>query len=85
MIIDKTEKLSNLDFTKYEDSKVCLEKRLSKKLHHIETSHLTCNADQLIGFYMIQVFTELNTNNIFLMMRIRKGFSEVLWHKTSIF
>ena len=78
MIIDKTEKLSNLDFTKYEDSKVCLEKRLSKKLHHIETSHLTCNADQLIGFYMIQVFTELNTNNIFLMMRIRKGFSEVL-------
>ena len=78
MIIGKTEKLSNLDFTKYEDSKVCLEKLLSKKLHHIETSHLTYNADQLIGFYMIQVFTELNTNNIFLMMRISKGFSEVL-------
>ena len=85
MIIGKTEKLSNLDFTKYEDSKVCLEILLSKKLHQIETSHLTCNADQLIGFYMIQVVTELNANNIFLMMRISKGFSEVLRHEAPIF
>ena len=36
----------------------CSETPFSKKLYYIETSHLTCNANQLTGFYMIRVFTK---------------------------
>ena len=36
---------------------VYLDIPFSKNSHHIETSQLMCNAYQLTGFYMIQVFT----------------------------
>ena len=39
-------------------SEVNWEKPFSKNLYHKETSQLTCNSNWLIGFYMIQAFTE---------------------------
>ena len=37
---------------------VCSAIPFSKNSCHIETSQLICKANQLFGFYMIQVFTE---------------------------
>ena len=42
----------------YQNINVCSEIPFSKNLHHIETSKLTCNTNQTIGFYMMQIFTE---------------------------
>ena len=39
-------------------SMVCFEITFSKNLYYIEISHIICFVDQLIGFYMIQGFTE---------------------------
>ena len=36
----------------------CSETSFSKTLHGIETSQMICNANQLTGFYMTQVFTK---------------------------
>ena len=43
----------------FDQTKVCLEIPFSKNLYHIEISHLISNANQLIGFYMKQVFAEM--------------------------
>ena len=37
---------------------VCLETPFSKNSFHIEISELICIANQMTGFYMIQVLTE---------------------------
>ena len=42
----------------YQNINVCSEIPFSKNLYHIETSKLTCNTNQSIGFYMMQIFTE---------------------------